>query len=247
MTKEVIKQSLAPENDHDHFYSEFYKKKKKMIELKVVNNTDPLKRTAAKQNIEEEYSPMNPPDAFAPPNLEKVDYRDMHPFLQELMDEHRTATERLKAFEDTLWDMQKTGIDRKTFTQLGDFFEFFDLSITKHNQKEEKTIFPFLHRKLKEIGEHSNGSDRVTAIDMMEDDHIKVLQLAAVVFNFFGIAMNLPDPKSRLIVLDVAIDQGKELIELLRLHIFREDNIVFALANRHLTLTELNNFMDHAD
>jgi hemerythrin-like domain-containing protein len=218
-----------------------------MIELKVINNADPLKRTAEKQNIEEEYSPMNPPDAFAPPNLEKVDYKDMHPFLQELMDEHKIATERLKEFEETLLNMQKTGIDRRAFTQLGDFFEFFDHSITKHNQKEEKTVFPFLDRKLKEIGEHSNGLDKVTAVDMMEDDHIKALQLAAVVFNFFGIAMNLPDPQSRLIVLDAAIEQGKALIELLRLHIFREDNIVFALANRHLSITELDNFSGHVD
>lgn len=218
-----------------------------MIELKVINNADPVRRTVEKQNIEEEYSPMNPPDAFAPPNLEKVDYQDMHPFIQGLMDEHKIATERLKEFEETLLDMQKTGIDRKTFTQLGDFFEFFDLTITKHNQKEEKTLFPSLHRKLKETGEHGNGADELTAVDMMEDDHIKAVQLAAVVFNFFGIAMNLPDPNSRLIVLDTAIEQGKALIELLRLHIFREDNIVFALANRHLSTTELNNFSAHVD
>ncbi|MBK8501854.1 MAG: hemerythrin domain-containing protein [Saprospiraceae bacterium] len=218
-----------------------------MIELKVINKVDPLKRIAEKHDTGDEYSPMDPPDAYAPPGLEKVDYKDMHPFLQELMDEHKIAAEKLKIFEETLLNMQKTGVDRKTFAQLGDFFEFFDLSITKHNRKEEKTVFPFLHRKLKEIGEHSNGPDEVTAVDMMEDDHIKSLQLAAVVFNFFGIAMNLPDAPSRLIVLDTAIEQGKALIELLRLHIFREDNIVFALANRHLSVAELDNLSRHVD
>ena len=45
----------------------------------------------------------------------------------------------------------------------------------------------------------------------------------------------LPDQNSRLIVLDIALEQSMAMIELLKLHIYREDHILFDLANEHLT------------
>ena len=42
-----------------------------------------------------------------------------------------------------------------------------------------------------------------------------------------------------MIVLDLAIEQSMAMIELLRLHIYREDHIVFDLAQQHLTEQEL--------
>jgi len=214
-----------------------------MIELKVINKVDPLRRNAQKQTEKEEFSPMNPPDAYTPLNKEEIPYEDMHPFLQQLMDEHKTFIQYLKELEQTLSDLQNDGFSKQMFTQLRNFFEFFDQNFVSHHQKEEKTIFPILHERLKTNGEHGNGPDVLTAINMMEDDHIKAMQLAAVVFNFFGVAMKLPDPDSRLIILDLAIEQSKVLIELLRLHIFREDHIVFALANKHITSDEFANLL----
>ncbi len=183
---------------------------------------------------------MDPPDAYAPPNMEPVPYEELHPFLQQLSDEHKECIKELDAFEETLLHIQQKGIDKSVDTRLRTFFEFFDVHIVKHNQKEEKGLFPLLHQKLKEKGDHGHGPTPVTAVDMLEDDHVKALQLAAVVFNFFGLTMRLPDPNSRLVVLDAALEQGKVLIELLRLHIFREDNIVFSQAHQYLSTAELD-------
>ena len=203
-----------------------------MIELKVINQNDPLKRKAEKQTEQEEFSPMDPPDAYSPPNLEAVPYEKMPRFLQQLMDEHQACVKELDDFEATLLHIQEKGIDRAVNGKLSHFFEFFDEHIVRHNQKEEKVLFPLLQKKLLENGEHGHGANPVTAVDMLEDDHVKTIQLAAVVFNFFGLVMRLPDANSRLVVLDTALEQGKVLIEMLRLHIFREDNIVFAQAQR---------------
>ena len=211
-----------------------------MIELKVINGSDPLRRNAEKQSAKEEFSPMDPPDAYAPPNLDAVSYEDLHPFLKQFWDEHKLFIQKLDALEETLLKIQKSGVNKEVITQLSDFFEFFDQEVVAHNQKEEKTVFPLLHERLKAIGEHGKGDDALTAIDMMEADHLKFLQLGAVVFNFFGIASKLPDRNSQLIVMDVAVEQCKVLIELLRLHIFREDNIVFSLANQHITSLEFD-------
>ena len=43
-----------------------------------------------------------------------------------------------------------------------------------------------------------------------------------------------------MIVLDAALEQGKNLVELLRLHVFREDNVVFSLAHRLIATTEFD-------
>ncbi len=213
-----------------------------MIELKVINKLDPLRPNAEKQSNQEEFSPMDPPDAYNPPNISAVPYEDMHPVLQKLMDEHKLVSAELKSFEETLIELQTDGLSRAAFSKLSKFFEFFDQEVVKHHQKEEKTIFPLLHKRLLEHKEHGKGTDPITAIDMMEDDHLKILQLAAVVFNFFGMAPKLPDQNSRLLVLDTAIEQGKELVELLKLHIFREDNIVFSLAHQHISSEEFEKF-----
>ena len=56
--------------------------------------------------------------------------------------------------------------------------------------------------------------------------------------NFLGLAFRFPDQQTRLIVLDAALEQAKFLVELLRLHVFREDNVIFPLAQQLLTPTE---------
>ena len=104
---------------------------------------------------------------------------------------------------------------------------------------EEKFLYPGLKKKLTTAGEHSNSEEQITSIDVMQDDHLKCIQLGAIVFNFFGISSRLPDQNSRLTMLDLAIEQGKNLIELLKLHMFREDYIVFPQANRLFRPEEL--------
>jgi len=67
---------------------------------------------------------------------------------------------------------------------LKQFFNFFDEKVPLHNQKEEKKLFPLLQEKLIETGEHNSKDTSYTGISLMEDEHIKVAQAAAIVFNF---------------------------------------------------------------
>ena len=70
---------------------------------------------------------------------------------------------------------------------------------------------------------------------MLENDHIKTMQLATLSFSLMGISSRLTDTASRAVLIDMAVEQGNSLVELLRLHIFREDNVVFALAQKYFT------------
>jgi len=58
----------------------------------------------------------------------------------------------------------------------------------------------------------------------------KVTQLGALYLNFLGLGSRLEDKKSRDIVFELAYEQGKTIVETLRLHIYREDETLFLLA-----------------
>lgn len=211
-----------------------------MFDFKKLQENDPLKRMVEKQTEQEEFSPMNPPDAYAPPAGEAIPYEKLPSLLQKLVDEHRNGLKELEAFEQVLALLHQQGLkpDQAVDEGLRRFFRFLDEKVVRHNLKEEKILFPLLQERLLEKGEHSKGNYPKTAVDMLEDDHIKTMQLAAVTFNFLGLAARLPDAPSRAVTLDAALEQGKELVELMRLHIFREDNVVFPLAVKHIAESE---------
>jgi len=211
-------------------------------DLKNLNKIDPLKRMVERQTGEEELSPMDPPDAFNPPAVDDISYDDMHPVLQKLMDEHVACTAEIDAFEEVIGNLFKDGFTKQVSEGITKFYRFFDDSIIIHNRKEDRGIFPVLQEKLLEKGEFSVSNEKVTVVDLMEDDHSKAMQLAAISFNLFGLAPRIPDNNSRLMILDLAVEQSKTLIELLKLHIFREDHIIFPLVQQYLAKEELDTY-----
>jgi len=54
--------------------------------------------------------------------------------------------------------------------------------------------------------------------------------------------MRLKDNEAKAVVFDIAYNNGKELVETIRLHIFREDNTIFPLAQQLLTKEELDTY-----
>ena len=207
----------------------------------VLRRLDPVKRQPLHGlTALEGLSPMDPPDAYAPPSITPVAVADMHPFLQRQMQEHVPFLAEVEAFEDTLLTIQKNGYTRETDGQLRHFLNFFDAEFIIHHRREETALFPLLRLRLLAAGEHASGDDPQTPVDVMQDEHIKAIQLAAVILNFLGLAFRFPDQQTRLIVLDAALEQARFLVELLRLHIFREDQVVFQLAHQLITPAEFD-------
>ena len=212
-----------------------------VMDMHKLNRIDPL-RKQPERGLDggKGLSPMDPPDAYAPPSVEPVPAAELHPFLRKLRDEHAPLMEELNAFEAAILSIQKNGYTKESDAKLKRFFHFFDREFTPHNRRDEAALFPLLHERLIAAGEHGKGKVPTTAIDLMEDEHAKATQLAAVALNFLGLAFRLPDERSRLIVLDAALEQGKNLVELLRLHVFREDNVVCSLAHRLISRAEFD-------
>jgi len=201
--------------------------------------TDPIRRFVEKES-DKEFSPMNPPDPFNPPSLENVPFDDYHPFIQKFINEHKASLQVIENFEQNLKKIYDGGLNSTPDISKGlkMFFSFIDNKAVLHNLKEEKILFPLLQKRLLENGEHGKGKFPKTAVDNLEDDHIKLMQLTSVCFNFFALAARLTDAGSKAIVLDSALEQGKALIEFLRLHIFREDNVAFPLAKKYISFEE---------
>lgn len=202
-------------------------------------NEDSIIRFFEKESMEE-LSPMNPPEAYSSQKIEFIPYEKMHPFLQQLMDEHKRLSSVLDKFEKALitWRTDDWIINKEIDERLKNFFEFYDETIVEHNCKEEKILFPILNQKLIESGEHSKGEIRSTAINLMEDEHIKIAQTVALVFNFLGLASRLPDKRSKEITFEAAFEQGIVIVETMKLHIFREENILFPQAMKYFTSSE---------
>ncbi len=208
-----------------------------------LKETDPIRRKVEKKLEISEHSPMDPPEAYdkESANVDGIGYDDMATPLQSMIDEHKELTSYTEKFEEALGEFHKSGY---LFTQeindkFNQFFLYFDNHILPHNRKEERYLFPTLHAKLIESGEHGTDNEKTTAVDLMEDDHVKFIQLATLTFNLLGLASRLPDVNSKGMTFDLAYHNGKELVELLRLHVFREDNTVFPLAQKLLATEEL--------
>jgi len=212
-----------------------------------LKQTDPLKRNAEKDLESEEHSPMEPPEAYDGMAVEGVDYDQMHGLLKGFMDEHKKGELKISQFEKALIAYKENGylLNDEINEGFSAFFQFFDEKIIDHNQREEKQLFPLLHKRLIESGEKGEGENPHTAVDMMEDDHIKFIQLAALAFNMLGLAPRLPDERSQVFVNDVAYDNGRELIEMLQLHIHREENILFPLAHKLISQEEFTKMMEN--
>jgi len=208
----------------------------------TLKDNDPIIRDVDKDAEIDENSPMDPPDAYDANEVEGVAYEDMHSLLQNYMDEHKVAVNKIKEFEKALAQFKELGykLNDEINTSFSDFFQFFDNNLMDHNQREEKELFGLLHKRLIESGEKGEGDNPQTAVDMMEDDHIKFIQLGALAFNMLGLATRLQDERSRTFVNDVAYNNGRELAELLHLHIYREDKILFPLAHKLISTEEFD-------
>lgn len=217
-----------------------------MLDLKKINSNDPLKRMVEKESGLDELSPMDPPEAYAPPTTDAIPYEEMHPVLQKFIDEHEKLKVELDVFEKSLIAFKRNGwqSDPEIEKNFSKFFSFMDDALVKHQLKEEKLLFPLLQQRLIEKKEHSNGGFPKSAIDMLEDDHLKINQYLTLLFNFNALAVRLPDLASKALTFDVATEQGFALIELLKLHIFREENIIFPKANQYISKDEFESMQE---
>mgnify|MGYP001327192800 CR=1 FL=1 len=215
---------------------------------KRLKEVDPVKAIGEK-DIEidnEELSPMDPPDAYSSYATIELENGELNESLTILKKEHEELAAVLDVFEKSISQFKELGyvLNHEVNDGFKKFFDFFDNHLLPHNRKEEKVLFPVLQKALLSNNEHGVGKNPVTAVDIMEDDHVKFIQLGALTFNLLGLAPRFRDEQSKMFTYDVAYNNAKELIELIRLHVFREDNTLFPLAQKYLSSQQFNQILN---
>ena len=215
---------------------------------KRLKEVDPVKAIGEK-DIEidnEELSPMDPPDAYSSYATIELENGELNESLTILKKEHEELAAVLDVFEKSISQFKELGyvLNHEVNDGFKKFFDFFDNHLLPHNRKEEKVLFPVLQKALLSNNEHGVGKNPVTAVDIMEDDHVKFIQLGALTFNLLGLAPRFREEQSKMFTYDVAYNNAKELIELIRLHVFREDNTLFPLAQKYLSSQQFNQILN---
>lgn len=213
------------------------------LDLKELQRLDPLKRVAAPsaKDMGNELSPMSPPEAFEPPSDSKIDPEGLHPFLKNLMNEHIELKEKLKELK-TAFALPKKALENKqdTLKALHFFLQYFNQEFTPHNQKEESKLFPLLNDLLIQNGEHSPTKEKFTGIKILKDDHTNAIRLEGILSQLLKLILSLEHAPSKEILFNAIKKRSNELIDLMELHIFREDHIIFGMAQELLTIEQLD-------
>ncbi|MCC6272638.1 MAG: hemerythrin domain-containing protein [Deltaproteobacteria bacterium] len=202
-------------------------------------SNDPIKRFVEHGVEASPCSPMEPPEALTT-SVEQIPTEDLAAPLRAFVEEHYEYEKALNVFEKSLLELKKNGwrFTPEISSGLKRFFQLQDESIHNHHRKEEKCLFPFLREKFLASGEHSPTGKPVTPVEVMEDDHLKVGQSTCLVFNLLGLAPRLEDAKSRQVLLEHAFNLGQEIVETMRLHIFKENTVIFPLAQQLISEDE---------
>lgn len=211
-----------------------------------LNQVDPVKKQqeVSARDRGAGFSPFDPPSAHTPPSTIKVSYDEFHPFFKKLVDDHIQLTKQLEIFEQNI---KKIKMNSELFIELDDeirgFFTFFEKEFTSHNQKEEKLLFNLLNERFLQIGEHSKTKNPITPIKVLEDEHKVIDRVFTQAEQTWILIHEIFDLKSQKTLIAHFLDKSKELVEAVRLHIFREDEIVFSLGQKNLTNKELDELL----
>lgn len=204
---------------------------------------DPLKKQSevSLADMGQGLSPMSPPEAYSPPAENPVDYNSLHPFLKNLMIEHTEFKDKILILKEVL----QSSTEKNALDSLEIFLGHFNQEVIPHNRREESKLFVLLNERLLQNGEHSQTKEKITGIKILKDDHNHAFELGSNISSLLETMPLLKDQPSRKILLCEILKITNELTQLLELHIFREDQIVFGLAQKLLTKPELDEI--HSD
>ena len=136
-----------------------------------------------------------------------------------LKEEHQGVLEKLDALESVINNLEQK---EKVSSRLKELASFFDTDFWVHFDKEEKALFP----------EFDNFMPRGAGpLAVMIDEHEVLRKTNEVMQQAITSYLNHDDG----VETRQAINQnGRHFIEFLRNHIFKEDNILFSMAEMHL-------------
>ncbi|OGV98363.1 MAG: hypothetical protein A3I04_06930 [Nitrospinae bacterium RIFCSPLOWO2_02_FULL_39_110] len=144
-----------------------------------------------------------------------------------LSNDHKLVLTKLNVMEQSINDIKSPGAKKI----LADLKEFFEKDVKLHFVKEEEALFPeiekFIPRDAGPVG-----------VMLMEHEDLYKYE-----GNFFkGVALWLKDDNN-MEAIKLIKENGRSYINLLREHIYKEDNMLFMMADMHLEDSQINEIM----
>ena len=140
-----------------------------------------------------------------------------------LMKEHEEGLRYLKQLKEAAEQIKTNGFSFEAFENLAQAIRYIDIEIRRHNENEEKYLFPLMER-------HLNGSSEV-----MRSEHRELWRA----FNSLRTCVkDVEDMKIYATTIRDLVRCSESIVELLTSHITKENDVLFPMAIRILTKEE---------
>ncbi len=158
--------------------------------------------------------------------------------IEKLIECHDHILAQLSLFNQSLNSVEQQGVvgflsERENIKKT---FEFIDTSIMLHTRDEEEGLFPMLQPKLEAKLIGSGGGK--TPVDMMESEHRIVEEVTSRVKSLASMIEKSPHESETSLLLDEFLQKGRWIIQAYQGHIWKENNVLFPMAERLLSVEE---------
>jgi hemerythrin-like domain-containing protein len=144
-----------------------------------------------------------------------------------LSNDHKKVLEKLKVMEQTIKDLKSPNVKNT----LLDLEGFFKKEVELHFRKEEEALFPEIEKFIPREG---------GPVGVMLMEHEDLYRYKDNLFNGVDFLLKDENTKEALVLIK---ENGTNYINLLRGHIFKEDNMLFMMADMHLEEDQIKEIM----
>jgi hemerythrin-like domain-containing protein len=140
-----------------------------------------------------------------------------------LTEDHHKGLKRLEDLERAAGYIKENGFSFDAFTQIAEAIEYINLEIRRHNEIEEKYLFPLLDR-------HVNGPSHI-----MHNEHRELWKL------FSRLLESVEDVQEGRIYATTIwelVESSRSIVAMLSEHIRKENEVLFPMARKLLTKEE---------
>ncbi len=133
--------------------------------------------------------------------------------------EHRQVLDRLRELETAVTSIVENGFSAQAFSRIADVIRFFNTDFRKHDQREEKMLFPMIETYAKGSTAPFRAEHRQlwSAFDRLQKS-----------------VMDVETSKVHGSTIRELVDASRLIIDLLRTHVSRENDELFPLAKKVL-------------
>ncbi|MBI5199755.1 MAG: hemerythrin domain-containing protein [Nitrospirae bacterium] len=144
-----------------------------------------------------------------------------------LSNDHKKVLEKLKVMEQIIKDLKSPNVKNT----LLDLEGFFKKEVELHFRKEEEALFPEIEKFIPREG---------GPVGVMLIEHEDLYRYKDNLFKGVDFLLKDENSKEALVLIK---ENGTNYINLLREHIFKEDNMLFMMADMHLEEDQIKEIM----